>query len=187
MFKIIIITTVIALLVGLYFWIKPQRTKLENPFIQSAGKILGFSKDTPTEVTNSFKENTAKNIETIKETVYNEAKTTLDNVFNKQASTDDKVANVNVLSVTTNSDIDKKSIIIDLTQNNDLKLTLSLNKKHYLKFQNIPQNFCLYINNNKYPITDGTVEILFTTAGNYPIKANSCDLNEKNIGTLTVQ
>lgn len=190
----IILIVVIFLCLGVFLYFKGPKTKLENPFVQNVGKILGFSKDTATnkpddlltQTKDSFKENTEKNIETIKETVYNEAKTTLDNVFNKQASSNNQVVSVNILGVT-NSNTDKDSIVIDLTQNNDLKLNLSLNKKYYLKFQNIPQNFCLYINGNKYPITDGTLEIQFTQIGNYPIKANSCDLNEKSIGTLNVE
>lgn len=193
--KIILVFAVVIVCLGIFFYFKIPKTQLENPFIQSAGKILGFSKDTPTDnqpnnlitqTKDSFKENAAKNIETIKENVYNEAKTTLDNVFNKQASNNNQVVSVNILGVT-NSDTDKESIVIDLTQNNDIKLNLSLNKKYYLKFQNIPQNYCLYIDNDKYPLKDSTIEIQFSQTGNYPVKANSCDLNEKNIGTLTVQ
>ena len=197
MFKIILIAILlVAIGIGSFFYFKETKTKLENPLFQSMGKILGFSKDTvnegnPSNLLNetkeSFESNTQKNIETIKETVYDKAKTTLDNVFNKQSNNNDQVASVNVLAVTTTSDIDKQSITVDLTQTNDLKLTLGLNKKYYLKFQNIPQNYCLYINNNKYPITDSTVEIQFNQRGNFPIKANSCDLNEKNIGTLNVE
>lgn len=198
MLRIIIIVTtfVIILLIGFYLWIRPQKNDLENPFfIQNIGKILGFSNDTTTsnkpdnlvnQTKDSIEENAQKNIESFKETVYKEAKTTLDNVFNKTDNSNDQAVSVNILNKT-NADIDKESIIIDLSRNDDLKLNLSLNKKYYLKFQNIPQNYCLYILSDKYPIKDGAIEIQFNQSGNYPLKANNCDLNEKNIGTLTVE
>ncbi len=197
MFKIILIVAVLIILgIGIFLYVKPKKTNLENPFFQSLGKVLGFTKDTPsedkpnnllTQTKDSFERNTQKSIETAKEVAYNQVKTTLDNAFNKQSSNDKNTNEVivNVLGVT-NAD-NQQSYNIDFAKDQDLKLNLNVNNKYYLKFQNIPNNYCIYINNNKYPISNGVVEIQFGKGGSYPIKANSCDLNEKNIGTLTVQ
>ncbi len=200
MFKIIFIIIILILVgLGIYFWFKsPIKTTLENPTIQNLGKILGFSKETPSNNTrssndnnlidqtkNSFEENAKKGIETAKTIVYNEAKTTIDNVFDKQTDNSQPVT-VNVLGVT-NTDPNQQLYVIDFSKDNDLKLNLIVNNKYYLKFQNIPANYCIYINGDKYPISDGVIEIQFAKIGNYPIKTNRCDLNDKNIGTVTVK
>ncbi len=199
MLKIILIIVIFAVLgLGIFFWFKTPKTVLENPTVAGFGKILGFTKDTPkdnndkskqqdlyTQTRDSLEKNTQKSIETAKDIVYNEAKTTLDNVFNKQ-SNDTQEVTVNVLGITNNNS-NQPIYIIDLAKDSDLKMNLSLNTKYYLKFQNIPQNYCLYINNNKYPLVSGIVEIQFEKSGNFPIKANSCELNDKSIGILTVK
>lgn len=197
MFKIILVITIVIVIgLGLFFYFKTPKTKLENPIGQSLGKVLGFEKNKPTDnqpnlltqTKDSLEKNTQNRLDSVKTIVYNEVKTTLDNVFDKQATNDKNITEVtvNVLGVT-NTDSNKPSYTIDLAKDSDLKIDLAVNTKYYLKFQNIPQNFCLYIANNKYPISGGIVEIQFTKVGNYPIKANSCDLNDKNIGTLSVQ
>lgn len=200
MLKIILIIIIFAIVgFGIYFWFKTPKTVLENPTIQGFGKILGFSKNTSnenntnkdkqedlfTQTENSLVKNTQKSIETARDVVYNNAKTTLDNVFDKQQS-DNQEVSVNVLGVA-NNNANQPSYVIDLAKDSNLKMNLSLNTKYYLKFQNIPQNYCLYINNNKYPLTGGIVEVQFEKGGSFPIRTNSCDLNDKSIGTLTVQ
>lgn len=193
MLKIILVLIVLALLAGgLFYWYKMSNIKPQNPIIQTVSKVLGFSKDSKTDLINHTKdtlgENTQKGVDTVKNTIYNQAKTTLDNVFNKQPPSDKpEVISVNILGVTTNPDIDKQSYDFDFNQSSELKLNLTINKKYYLKFQNIPTNYCLHINDRKYPISEGIVEIQFSQSGNYPVKANSCDLDEKHVGTLSVQ
>ena len=197
-FKIFLIIFVLIIIgLGLFFYFKVPKSYLENPrgtdLGKNLGNILGFSKDTSSDdkpnlfdqTKDSIGNNAKKNIESVKDLAYNEAKTTLDNVFNKQSDNTQQVT-VSVLGVT-NADQNKPIYNIDFTKDQDLKLNLTVNNKYYLKFQNLPQNFCIYINNNKYPINDGLIEIQFAKGGNYPIKANKCDLDEKNIGTLTVQ
>ena len=201
MLKIIFVIIVFILLgLGVFFYFKsPVRTDLASPFVQNLGRILGFTKTIlPKEnadnllnkTKTSAQENAQKSVETVKTTVYNQAKTALDNVFNKQASNEQVVnnqtVNVTVLGVSSTDNV-KPSYIIDLSKDSSLNLSLSVNQKYYLKFQNIPKDYCIYINNDKYPLNDGIVEIQFTQGGNFPIKANSCNLNHKNIGTLTVQ
>lgn len=201
MLKIILVIIIFVLLgLGLFFYFKsPIKGDLASPFVQNLGKILGFSKTTssPKENADNFlsktkdsvEKNTQNTVETVKTIVYNEAKTTLDNVFNKPTSTDQPVnnqtVNVTVLGVSSSDNVNP-SYVIDLSKDSSLNLSLSINQKYYLKFQNIPQNYCIYINDKKYPLNDGVIEIQFTQGGNFPIKANSCDLNDKNLGTLTV-
>lgn len=200
---ILVIITVIIICLALFLLIKNPTTKLESPISQGLGKILGFSNNTQTgnntndsktnnpltQTKDSLGKNAQKSIESgiesVKTLVYNEARTTLDNVFEKQADSD-KAVTVNVLGVVTDVD-NQQEFIIDLSRDSDLKLTLAVNNKYYLKFQNIPPNYCLYINGDKYPITEDLIEIQFSKSGNYPIKANSCDLNDKNIGSLIVR
>ncbi len=198
MFKIILVIIIIVLVgLGLFFWFQTPKTKLENPITKTLGRILGFENSSPTnratnlldQTKDSFSKNTEEAANTVKTTVYNQAKTTLDNVFNKQSNSNDsttQVANVTVLGVSNTNNVNC-CYTIDLSKDTNLNLSLSVNQKYYLNFQNIPQNYCIYINNNKYPLNNGIIEIQFTQSGNFPIKANSCDLNDKSIGTLTVR
>lgn len=200
MFRIVFVIIIFSILgLGLFFYFRsPSKTDLASPFIQNLGKVLGFSKSIPSpkEATdnlinrtkNSAQENAQKSIETVKSNVYNEAKTALDSVFNKQDNNkqaNNPGVNVTVLGISS-SDNTKPSYIIDLSKDSSLNLNLSVNQKYYLKFQNIPTNYCIYINDKKYPLNDGLIAVEFTQGGNFPIKANSCDLNDKNLGTLTV-
>lgn len=177
---------------GIFFWFNSSlKTKLESPFSQTLGKVLGFENNSPNnkpdlldQTRDSFTKTAQGAVNTVKTTVYNEAKTTLDNVFNKPTSNDQPV-NVSVLRVSSTDNINP-SYTIDLSKDTNLNLSLSVNRKYYLKFQNIPINYCLYINNNKYPLDSGVVEILLTQVGNFPIKTNSCNINDKNIGILSV-
>lgn len=185
MFKIILII-IIVLGLGLFLWFKSPRTNLIIPFFtQTLGKVQPNLLD---QTKDSFTKNSEEAVNTVKTTVYNQAKTTLDNVFNKPISNDQtsQVASVTVLGVSSINNVDP-TYIVDLSKDTNLSLSLSVNQKYYLKFQNIPQNYCIYINNNKYPLNNELVEIQFTQGGNFPIKANSCDLNDKKIGTVTVQ
>lgn len=207
MLKITLITAaVIAICLGLliYFkWFKIPSSQLLTPIANTLAEVLGFPKN-PIEsgaensgknlldqTKDSVAQNTQKTIESVKTTVYDQAKTTLDQVFDKQPSDnkDDKNSKevqVTVLGVN-NQTVDEDTYVFDLTANQGFNMTLSLNKKYYFKFKNIPANYCIYINGSKYPITDSTLEIQFTKVGNYSIKSNSCELNEKDLGTLTVQ
>lgn len=205
MLKIALITAVvIALCLGLliYFkWFKMPPSRLLSPIVNTLAEVLGFPKN-PVEnggekdsgknlldqTKDSVTQNTQKTIESVKTTVYNQAKTTLDEVFDKQKSSDNssKEVQVTVLGVN-NQTADEDTYVFDLTTNQGSNMTLSLNKKYYFKFKNIPANYCIYISGSKYPITDGILEIQFTKTGNYSVKANSCELNEKDLGTLTVQ
>lgn len=208
MLKITLITAaVITLCLGLliYFkWFKIPSSQLLTPIANTLADVLGFPKN-PIEsggekdsgknlldqTKDSVAQNTQKTIESVKTTVYDQAKTTLDQVFDKQPSDnkDDKNSKevqVTVLGVN-NQTVDEDTYVFDLAANQGFNMTLSLNKKYYFKFKNIPANYCIYISGSKYPITDGTLEIQFTKIGNYSIKANSCELNEKDLGTLTIQ
>lgn len=170
---------------------------MPTPTIQSIGKILGLEAKAPgskpnliDQTKNTVAKNTQNTVDTIKTSIYNEAKTTLDNVFsqnspdNKQAS-NDQVASVTVLGINSAENV-TPSYIIDLSSNSNQALSLSVNKAYFLKFQNIPANYCIYINNDKYPLSDNMIKIQFSKGGSFPIKANSCNLDDKNIGTLMV-
>lgn len=77
---------------------------------------------------------------------------------------------------------------IDLSQQTTIKLNLVKNNKYYLDFANVPPNFCLYIGTSKYPIPqDKDLEVEFTSSGTFSLKANACDLGDKNLGEIIVE
>lgn len=78
--------------------------------------------------------------------------------------------------------------IIDLSKDSTIKLNLVKNNKYYLDFANVPPNYCLYIGINKYPIPqDKNLEVEFISSGTFSVKANACDLGDKNLGEITVE
>lgn len=85
--------------------------------------------------------------------------------------------------------IDPKAVsTIDLAKDSTVRLNLTKNNRYYLGFANVPANYCLYIGTNKYPIPqDKNLEIEFTSSGLFPLKANACDLGDKNLGEITVE
>lgn len=77
---------------------------------------------------------------------------------------------------------------IDLAKDSTIKLNLTKNNKYYLGFSNVPPNYCLYIGASKYPIPQGkNLELEFTSSGLFSLKANACDLGDKNLGEITVE
>lgn len=109
------------------------------------------------------------------------ARNTLENILPKSETP--KVSPID------QSTVDTKAVTtIDLSKNSIVKLTLSKNNKYYLNFINVPANYCLYIGPDKYPIPqDKDLEIQFTSSGLFPLKANVCDLGDKNLGEITVE
>lgn len=178
--------------IGLFFLFKPKEIKKQSPINNPLPEVLGFSKnitsanseDLISQTKDSLEKNTKNTLDNTKTNVYNTLRNTLDTVFDKQTSNNSFVE-VNIENVS-NSSIDSE-ISIDLETNTNLKLDLSVNKKYYLKFKNLPKNYCIYINNDKYPLTDDIIEIQFSKIGNYPIRTSSCDSNDKNVGVLTVK
>ncbi len=82
----------------------------------------------------------------------------------------------------------QNAVNIDLSKSTDLKLSFTKNSKYDLIFQNVPDNFCLYVGDNKYQISPGQVtQMIFSASGTFPLKANLCDLNYKNLGEVSVQ
>lgn len=134
---------------------------------------------------NKVLENTQQTANNIKDDVYNSVENSVNVIFNKQPQSSSQPT---IQIVNSTSPLPQSPVVIDLSKENNLKLTISKNSKYYLQFQNTPPNYCLYINNNKYAVdSQKTIEVIFSNAGSYPVKANSCDLNDKNIGELNVQ
>lgn len=124
---------------------------------------------------------------TLKDSVFNTAQSGLDTIFNKQPTNSTPVT-VQVLDPSSTSITQQSITVVDLSKDNNLKLALPRSSKYDLQFQNTQSNQCLYINANKYPIENSKIiEIEFSSSGSYPIKVNSCDLNDKVIGEFDVQ
>ncbi|GEM_PF-5256706 len=133
--------------------------------------------------TNQFIENQSKKTaQNLGDFLGEKTKSTLENILpNKN--------NVPKVSTIDKSATDAKAVsTIDLAKDSAIKLTLAKNNKYYLDFANVPPNYCLYIGPNKYPIPQNkNLEIEFTSSGLFSLKANACDLGDKNLGEITVE
>lgn len=197
MLKIVTAIVVIIVTFIIFFWIKspnvtgpdlPQNIlgkftirKYEKPLLdQNSDDFLSGTKD-------SLEQKSKNTLNNIKEEIYDKAQQTLNTVFNKKPENDTTVK-VSILHPSQAYDLKKNSLFIDFSKDQNLNLNLSKNTKYYLQFKNVPSNFCLYIDTDKYKIGDGNfLQLEFKTAGSYPMKANLCDLNDKIIGNLIVE
>lgn len=147
--------------------------------LSSQSNILGQAKDL-------VEGNSQKVADSAKDTAYLEAQSALDRVFGKESSKD--TAQAVFVSVEDAGNNQGHNVYnIDLSKTTNLKLNLQKNTDYYLKFQNTPADYCLYINESKHPIKDQTVKLIFTSSGTYSLKANTCNLDDKVLGELTVQ
>lgn len=91
------------------------------------------------------------------------------------------------ISVSPSQIVDQDLIQIDLLKDRKLKIKITKDKESYFKFQNVPSDFCLYLNQKKYPIESGKiVSIKLPERGTYPISFDFCDAEIKNIGEILV-
>lgn len=176
---------ILALIIAVAaFLVKPASENSEK----KPGQVLA---DTAKDQINNFFDQTKDSlqetsqnlIDTVKDQTYNQAQNTVNTVFDKPDPT--SLVTVNILGV---SKVPPNSITIDFLNDTNLKLNLNKGIKYYLQFKNIPLNYCLYISDNKYQVSDNKlIELQFNSSGTYPIRLNSCEVNDKNLGELVVQ
>lgn len=77
---------------------------------------------------------------------------------------------------------------IDFLKDRQLKLVIPKNTPYYFEFQNVPADFCLYLNQNKYKIEGlKIVAVTFAESGTYTLAADFCEPGAKDIGRLIVE
>lgn len=200
MFKIILFVIFLLLAAAGFLWFKypkiiqPLAAPILSHITQNDNNANGFKRETVQEKSNNLitdakvsAEQTSKDaVNSAKDKVYDSAKSALDIVFNKQNQPE--AVNVNVLGDSTQNYLGQTVYTISLNDSANLNLKLQKNKDYYLRFQTVPENFCLYIGDNKYPIEDSKAfKMAFTSSGTYSIKANNCNLGDKVLGEFTVE
>ena len=200
MFKIILFVIFLLLAAAGFLWFKypkiiqPLTSSILSHITKSDNSGSDFKRETVQEKSNnlltdarvSAEQSSKDAVNGVKDKVYDSAKSALDIAFNKQSSSDKNV-NVNVLGDSTQNP-PENIFNIPLNTDTNLRLNLQRNKDYYLRFQNVPENFCLYINDSKYPLEDGkSIKITFISSGKYSIKANNCNLGDKVLGEFTVE
>lgn len=184
-----LILVVVALILGIVFWwISPSTLKKQASTKETKvlGEITITKPDLPENPTQELLNNTTNTIQELSEqamdSLYESTQSLVDKVFNKSSE-----ENVNVLVVASLTGQNNLTVF-DFTKDSNLQIKLAKNTKYQFKFQNIPSNFCLYIDGQKFNLEEGKIiEIMFNKGGNYGVKANACDLQDKTIGTITVE
>ncbi|MDO8429708.1 MAG: hypothetical protein Q7S88_03700 [Candidatus Daviesbacteria bacterium] len=121
--------------------------------------------------------------EAAKEELFQQAQQSLNTAFDKKVESSAPTVKIVAESTLKPEDI----TAVDLSQETLLKIKISRGSSYNLKFINIPQDTCLYIGADKYPITNQIVSLAFNSNGTYPIKTNLCNLNDRNLGEITVE
>ena len=115
--------------------------------------------------------------------------TLLDKTANAVLGKKNEAKPVQIVTVGEKEESDGKNLTkIDFLKDKNLKISMARNVKHYLKFQNLPPNFCLYLDKNQYSVeSDKTVAITFFEGGTFPLNLDFCDQANKNFGELVVE
>ncbi len=124
--------------------------------------------------------NTTESINTLLE---NKTQEVLGAVLGKEKQSAPKV------EISSEKPDDKKNITkLDFLTQKDIRLVFRKNQTHYIGVSNLPQNFCLFINQSKYALSnDDYVSILFDSSGNYSIHFDYCNNEEKKFGQIVVE
>ena len=117
------------------------------------------------------------------ETLFVTAQNNLNSLFGKSVRGPEITVNA-----TTSPPANSETITINFTQLNSAPVKIKKGIKYSLVFTNTPANHCIYILGTKYPIGDDkTLVLQINSSGNYPIKSNSCETEEKDVGNLSVE
>lgn len=93
---------------------------------------------------------------------------------------------VEVEVVTDNSNTVSESEVISITPGK--KLSLKKGTLYSLKFPDIPEGQCVFINTQKYEVGEGEViQMRFQSSGSFPLKLDYCSPTEKEIGEVVVE
>lgn len=89
-------------------------------------------------------------------------------------------------------DVPKKEldniILIDYLTAKNLKLELKPNLEYYLDLRNVPEGYCLYVNQVSYFVAkDEFLNISFENSGNYALAFDKCDKKLQKFGEIIVE
>lgn len=80
-----------------------------------------------------------------------------------------------------------QELTFDLSKDRSRKMNLKVGSKYLLDFQNVPEGFCLYINNQQYQLSENKkILFQFSSTGSYPLKMDFCDNTQKDLGEFVV-
>ncbi len=89
-------------------------------------------------------------------------------------------------------DVPKKEldniILIDYFTAKNLKLELKPNLEYYLDLRNVPEGYCLYVNQVSYFVAKNEfLNISFDSSGNYALAFDKCDKKMQKFGEIVVE
>ena len=186
---IILIIIVVGVLVWLFWFQKPKKVN-SDPIQDTLGEVSKTYENSVSDIKNNVEETSKKTISDAKETIYDKAQEVLSAVFEKKPTLSQQTNNQDNINVIIESSPQPGNIFFefDLSKGTNSKIKLTKNTKYQLKFQNVPKSYCLYIGDKKYELENNQIlEIQFNSQGNYTLKTNSCNLDEKNIGEIIVE
>ena len=79
-------------------------------------------------------------------------------------------------------------ILLDYLTVNDLKLELKPNQQYYFDLRNVPEGYCLYVNEESYLITSKEyLNLSFPNSGNFSLAFDKCDKKLQKFGEIIVE
>ena len=90
------------------------------------------------------------------------------------------------------NDVPKKAldniILLDYLTAKDLKLELKTDKQYYLDLRNVPEGYCLYVNQISYFVAkDKYLSLYFQSRGTYNLAFDKCDQKLQKFGEIIVE
>lgn len=79
-------------------------------------------------------------------------------------------------------------ILIDYATAKDLSLDLSANQTYYLDLRNVPEGYCLYVDQISYSVNkDEYLSLSFSNSGSYDLAFDKCDKKLQKFGRVVVE
>ncbi|TSC86024.1 MAG: hypothetical protein G01um10147_1028 [Microgenomates group bacterium Gr01-1014_7] len=184
---IVILTVIISVAIAFVFFFTGPKKIDPKPVSDTLGQTVSSLQNSVEDTKENLEQKSNDSVNNIKDTVYETAKNTLDTVFGKNET---KKETVSINEVSTPLPDDKSSNVysIDLSKETNLKITIAKNNKYYLKFANVPSDYCLYIKDQKIELVSGKIiELQFPSSGSFPIKTSICNFTERSIGEIIVE
>jgi hypothetical protein len=179
---IILIVFIISLGIGGILFFGPSKSISTPGWIDSVVKfkedILGERSvsDYPEELVDESKDS-------LREEIKNKTGSVVE-VINQKAS--DVLGEDVEVEVVETQDVEQGSQVISFTSGK--KLSLKKGVMYSLKFPDIPNGQCVFINGQKYQVGEGeVVQIKFTSSGAFPLKIDYCSPTEKSLGEVVVE
>lgn len=180
----ILIIFIFCLGIGGWFFFNPQKSLPTPDWLESVIKLKDevLGETSVTEYPNNLVEESR---ETLREGIKDKTGSVVEVINQKTTEVLGEKVEVEVIvdNQSTNPSGTEEEVI-SITPGK--KLSLKKGVLYSLKFPDIPEGQCLFINGQKYQLEGSVIKMRFNNSGSFPLKLDYCTPTEKSLGEVVV-